>query len=354
MPTTHDDMGALRADVGRWSDRPRGVHELTALATMAACIDLATEYADRGEIDRGEIDDVSRSLGYRVMSYAQRARSHGHTRFHGYRTAGDADPMRGAPDGYTRVQAATRPERSNSGRTVNVVTRHGRAYAGGLTRAEHSPALTMTPAHLEHALLTAPRTANGMVDAVALTALTDVAYPDLPRLVGADVIAFEEHAQAVDISGSRRVTTRLAKAKPVAWPLVLTVEAVTLRAGERKRLQAHEVHAPSLRPGFIWLGHRHVTRSATVRAQRAAKAKPVDATVTAADVAALADELATALRDATAVPYRVAWSTPAGESGALTVSGTIDRPRLAVSGLPKPVTARNVPALTAAIAKALS
>jgi len=359
MVTTHESHGALRADVGRWSDRPRGVHALTALATVAACYDAADqihadEYAPLDHtqfVTVDDIEDTARVIAYRIMSRADRERRAVHTWWHGNVTRGDADDMAPAPDHHERVRAATRTTRTNRGATVDMVTRHGRAYVGGSTTARdpywHGPtvphACAMSAPALAYAIDTAPRTANGMVDAVSLARLTDIAYPDVPRLIGADVLSFEEFG-AWDETRAR--TPR--RGHGTRYRL----QTIRPRAGELARARAGELLAPAADPDHVWIGHRREPRSTTVRAARAAQRRAVDDAVIVPDGAVLADVLAGIAASVPRFPYRVTWSHR-GESGAITATGSERRPRYAVSGIaPTAVRGRTAAGIRAAITRA--
>lgn len=280
---------------------------------------IAWEMFDRGEVERDEVPDIAGSIMERVRTQATRDARSAHTWFRNGETRGDTDTsLRSVPDGYTRVKAETKPERSNTGTTINRVTRHGRGYVGGATRADHTPALSMSPAYLQHALETVPRTAMGHSDAISLTRLAAVAYPDLPRLIGGDVITYQEFGtwDAVLAASGYRARLRIGHAVP--------------RAAESADLAPTELLAASHDPAYAWRGHRHVLRPTTARETRKMNARPIDQAFVIPAGEVLGDALAGLAASVTA-PYRATWSYR-GLSGAITVTGT-DRVRIAVSGL---------------------
>lgn len=119
------------------------------------------------------------------------------------------------PPEYARQQSTAVQKRSNTGANYEEITRHGRGYVcGSLTersRAWHGPTLphsaTMSADRIRAALETAPITASGYRDAIAIAKLTDVIYPDLPRLIGADTIAYEE-TQGANVLSQVRALAR--------------------------------------------------------------------------------------------------------------------------------------------------
>lgn len=316
---------------------------IRGLATIAACYDTAAELADRGDIERDDIEDTARLIGYRVLTAADRLARAPHTWWHADRVSGDADTAAPPPDRHTRVRAETRQVRTRRGVSVNMVTVHGRAYVGGSTRGLPSAACSMSAAALAHAIDTAPWTDNGMSDAVSLTRLTDIAYPDIPRLIGGDVLAFHEHA-AYD---ETRAATPIR-----GWHTRYRLPTIRPRSGELARAACGELLAPHTDPARVWIGHRLVDRSATVRDQRATRARANDDSVTIRTADDLAAVL-TALADTVPrVPYRIAW-TYGDQRGVLAVSGSDRRTRYAVSGLPVAVSGhRTAAALGRAVARA--
>jgi hypothetical protein len=119
------------------------------------------------------------------------------------------------PPEYERQQSRTVSKRSNTGDNYEEVTRHGQGYVcGSLSdRADtwHGPILPHSVGHsrerISAALETARVTASGFRDAIDISRLTDFLYPDLPRLVGADTIAYEEQ-QGANILGPVRAMAR--------------------------------------------------------------------------------------------------------------------------------------------------
>jgi hypothetical protein len=119
------------------------------------------------------------------------------------------------PPEYERQRSLTVQHRSNAGDTYEEVKRHGRGYVGGsLTERDRSfigPVLphqaTMSRDRIARALETARVTASGFRDAVDISRLTDAIYPDLPKLIGADTVAYEE-AQGENLIGPVRAMAR--------------------------------------------------------------------------------------------------------------------------------------------------
>lgn len=309
-------MGPNPADIER-------TDPLRILALIAACYDAADN------------EDDARVLGYRILSMADRAPRALHTWFHADRTTGDTDQHQGAPDGYDRVKAITRTVRSRKGVTYQDVVMHGRGYVQGSAERRsatfHGPTLpgrcTMSARALQHAIETAPRAVNG-TDAVSLARLADVAYPDVPRLIGADVLSFAEFGTW---DPDRARTPRKGPGTRYRLP---TVRA---RSGEIR--EPFELLAPAADPDHVWIGHRHVRRSITVRAERAKRAKRTDLAVVVPAGLPLADGLAAAVCEVPRVPYRVTWERD-DMRGTVTVTGSADRKRFSVTGLP--VAVRNL------------
>lgn len=344
------------------------------LEHAAAIVDTARDVHERAHADYGPdaadigtVTDVARSIVDRVALESERAPRRAHTFWHGDRVDGDRDPVTPAPEHYRRVVADTVTERTNSGVTVARVTVHGRGYVGGDVHAAPSPALAMSSARLAHAIDTAPRTAMGHVDGIALARLTAAAYPDIPAMIGGDVLTWHERPTYDDTMA--RQTLR-------GWPVRYRLPTVHPRNGETvPDVTAGPDTAPYLlapadtgtvdrrtvpaivdrddtgrvvavRPSHTivttgptrhaWRGHRLAERPDTVRATRARRARRVDAAFTVPESAVLADVLAGIAATAETAPYRATW-THRGESGAVTVSGTADRPRYSVTGLPRPV-----------------
>jgi len=329
------------------------------LATVAACYDAADhtlETADPTDPDTMDRDELARLLAYRVMSTADRLARSAHTWWHADRVDGDADPVAPAPDPFERVRSKARPTRTRKGRTTSIVDRHGRAYVVGSAVATPSPECTMSTARLTHALDTAPRAMHG-VDGIALSRITAVAYPDLPRLVGVDTVSWEEMQEVHAV--------RVGKYRPTRWPSRNRLTTVRPRKGETARVDYADgqsvarLVAPStgrhiltvdpdtgdtvvtVDPAeYAWRGHTLTRRPDTVRVQRKARARKVDRAVTVKSTAVLADTLAGIAAVVPTVPYRVTWAhTVDGEhhDGTLTVSGSTDKPRYSVTGLPSPV-----------------
>ena len=321
---------------------PTRTDPLRILATVAACYDTADhvlETADPTDPDTLTRDDMARVLAYRVMSTADRLAREPHTWWHGGATTGDTDPVAPAPDPYARVKSDTRPTRTRKGETVDMVKRHGRSYVVGSTVGRPSAACTMSVGALAYALETAPATVGNGRDGIALSRLTAVAYPDLPTLTGADTVAWEEPQTAEPV--------RAGQYRPVRFPTRYRLATVRPRAGETvRRVTFHDgqtvarLLAPSADPAYVWKGHTLTRRPVTVRAARAARVKRVDRAVTVPPSRVLADALAGEAATAPTVPYRVTFTaTVAGETvtGALTLTGSTDRVRYSVTGLPSPV-----------------
>lgn len=356
-------------------------HYLAAVPYAAEIMTTARDLVERAALDL-DVDQVGADLDVmttalaiadRIVDRVARGHRARHTWWHGDRTRGDTDQVAPAPDPYTRVRATTRQERSNRGVTIARVTVHGRAMVGGDTVRRdptwHGPTLpgrcTMTADRLAHAIDTAPRTALGHVDGIALARLTAVAFPDVPDLVGGDVLTWHtapngDPDRGDDSTRARRAGRtwptryRLATVRPrkgetsTASALLAPADhgapirryalAVTIR-DDRDRVIEYRparviVHrAPS---SHAWRGHDLVARPDTVRDRRTRTRRAADDAVTVPESADLGETLAAVARMVPRVPYRVTWSHR-GMSGAVTVSGSADRRRYAVSGLPRDV-----------------
>ena len=325
-PTRPDPLASVLATVGRFG------------SVWATAVDVE-ERARVDGVDAGTVGEIAWSLAERVRVTADALTRAGHVWWHGDRVDGDADPVAPAPDPYERVKSRTRPTRTRKGRTTSIVDRHGRSYVTGSHYGRPSADCTMSADALAYAIATAPRTATGAVDGVALSRLTAVAYPDLPTLQGADTIAWEESQSADPV--------RAGQYRPVRFPTRYRLASVRPRNGESaRRVTFHDgqsvarLLAPSADPAYVWQGHTLTRRPVTVRAARAARVKRVDRAVRVPSTAVLADALAGEIATVPTVPYRIAWThTVDGETwqGAVTVSGSTDRPRYGVTGLPSPV-----------------
>jgi len=345
--------------------RPRRPDPLaTVLATVGrfgSVWETAIEIEERATadgVDAGTVGEIAWSLAERVRVTADALTRAGHVWFHGDRVDGDTDPVAPAPDPYERVKSRTRPTRTRKGRTTSIVDRHGRSYVTGSHYGTPSADCAMSTDRLAHAIATAPRTATGAVDGIALSRLTAVAYPDLPTLTGADTIAWEESQSADPV--------RAGQYRPVRFPTRYRLATVRPRNGESaRRVTFHDGQSvtgllspatqrvtmepdpvtghpvPTVDPvEYVWQGHTLTRRPVTVRAQRVARVKRVDRAVRVPSTAVLADALAGEIATVPTVPYRVTWThTVDGVTwtGAITVTGSTDRPRYGVTGLPSPV-----------------
>lgn len=316
-------------------------HPLLTLATLAAC-----ETADRPDYMAGallaEAGDDPRALRYLSALFVDRADPARAIRANhsGIRMGdphGEESKHADAPDGYLRVQSSTVKRRSNSGASYSEVTVHGRSYVAGATRGRPDRGCTMSVAHLAHALDTAPRTALGHVDGLAVSRLTDVAYPDLPRMSGGDTVAWADFA---------------------AWD---EIRARTPRRGHRPRLSLPRVTSSAYAAGpgelvaprdadTVWIGHRVAPRIATYRETRAMSARQTRESFTCATLADVPATIASALA-VTDGPGR--WTWQAGEArGSFTrsKSGTVN-----VNGAGVRVSkARSVAAAVASVARQLA
>lgn len=346
------------------------------LAHRSDILDTARDMVDRAHVDYGvdaadigTVIDVARSLVDRIAQEATRAvrRPYIADTF----TGDSPDDVSPAPDHYDRVKADTVQERSNRGVTVKRVTVHGRGYVGGSTSARdatwHGPtvphAATMSAAALAHAIDTAPRTALGHVDGVALARLTAVAFPDVPDMLGGDVLTWHERPTYDET---------LAATPRRGWPTRYRLPTVRARSGESTPDRATVVLAnagdvpewrdatvsallaPSHRADMAWRGHVLAARPDTVRQRRAERARRTDDVVTVPDGAVLADVLAGVAAAAPCAPYRVQWSHR-GRVGFVTVTGTDRRPRYSVTGLPVAVRGQRSPrGIRAAVSRATS
>ena len=327
--------------------------EITARVDALAGELLARAMADGATVATvGSVADIALSIHGRIATERERLARRAHTGWHGGRTTGETAPVSPAPDGYTRVRAQVRTERTNKGATVARVTVHGRAYVGGSFMAQPSPALAMSPERLAYAIETAPATALGHRDAVSLARLTGAAYPDIPDLIGGDVIAWTEYGsgdamRAYDASGRPR-------APRTAWPTRYRLPTVRIRKGEQSQARTGELLAPCDDAGAtVWLGHRRIARAETVRDARAQRARRIDDAVNIPKGARLPETLA--MLGATApAPYRLTWAHR-GLSGAVTVATVKGAPSISVSGLPRKVNGyRTRRGLERAIARAIA
>jgi len=344
----HDtDAPAQYVDTGGDPVDPVPGVDWSALAAFlphrAAVIDTARDVWERATVDRvdvGTVLDVARSLVTRIeRAHTERA---AHTGWHGHRTTGDADPVTAAPDPYERVKARTVSETSNRGVTVQRVTVHGRGYVGGDVWAQRSPGLTMTPARLAHVIDTAPRTATGHTDGIALARITAVAYPDVPDMLGGDVLTWHERPTYDDT---------MARQARRGWPVRTRLATVRARTGETSGPRSTAVLvdtgdvpswepatvtallAPAADPAHAWRGHTLHERPETARARRSTPRR-VSERVTVRDADPLGAALAAVVGNVTG-PYTAVWSWR-GTVGTVTVTGD-RRPRLSVTGLPDPV-----------------
>jgi hypothetical protein len=332
----------------RWSAGFTGaaVEHARAIAVTARDVwERATVDPSPDRLSIGTVTDVALSIADRVARADTIAARADHSRWHGNVTTGDPSPAAPAPDPFERVRADTVRETSNRGVTVDRVTVHGRAMVGGDTVAAPSPALTMSPDRLAYAIDTAPRTALGHVDAIALARLTAVAYPDVPDMLGGDVLTWHERPTFDDT---------LARQARRGWPTRYRLPTVRPRADERADMVPRDTAvdwlggdvpdwspatvarllAPSADPSHAWRGHVLHERPATVHATRSAPRR-VDERVTVPDGAALGDALAAVVAHVPrGAAYTAVWSHR-GTVGTVTVSG--DRPRFSVTGLPSPV-----------------
>jgi len=325
-------------------------HATHTLAIMASILDTAAEIVDRAHADGiddiGDAHDVARSIAERITERATREARAVHSWFHADAPTGDEDPMPAAPDAFERVRAHRRTVRTNTGASVQMVTVHGRAFVQGDRTARPSRWSSMSAEHLTHAIATVPHAVGGL-DSVSLARLTDVAFPDVPRLIGGDVLSFEEFG-AWDETRAR--TPR--RGMPTRYRLPRVVR----RNGETGA--AHELIAPTGDTDTVFIGHRRVMRSETVREQRAQRARRVNDSVTVNEHDDVAVRLARTVADVTA-PYSVAWAliddhgAPTGARGTVTVTGDRKR-RYSATGLSRPVRGHRSPdALARAIAQAL-
>lgn len=326
MTTTQTTPENTQTDIDRaraWYD---SIHPATPetctphpLATLAAVIDTAA----RTGVDSGTLaghllaecsDDVrgmfylSTLFVHRAWNDAAEALRHAHTWFHAGQTVGDDDvSLRNVPDGYTRVQSSTVQRRSNTGTSYREVIVHGRSYVGGDTAATPNRGATMSAAHIAHALDTAPRTAMGHVDGMSISRLVDVIYPDLPRLSGADTVAWADF-QAWD---QVRAATPRKGLKPRLSVPAVPAGAYNAARGERVELITYRTDTT------VFVGHRVAERIATVRAQRAQRAR----TVTEAFTVSTIDDVVSLIAVIGDEPGRYTW-TVGERSGTITVSAT--------------------------------
>lgn len=317
------------------------------LATLGAIVHTATRsgvpadvlaghfLADHGD-DISDMHYASQVLVDRAYNDYGRTLRAAHTLFHAHETEGDEDKsLRNVPDGYTRVQSSSVQRRSNTGTAYREVTRHGRSYVGGSHIGTPNRGASMSVAHLAHVIETAPRTALGHVDGIAINRIVDVTYPDLPRLSGADTIQWADFA---------------------AWD---EVRAATPRRGLKPRLSVPRVPAGAYAAAphelisyrdetTVFIGHRVADRIATVRAQRAQRARSVTEAFIVSDVADVVTLLAVVGNDEAG---RFTWSD--GERrGTITVTRT---GRVGVTGLGADIRgARTIAAAQRAAAKALA
>jgi hypothetical protein len=169
------------------------------------------------------------------------------------------------PQEYERQRSRTVSKRSNTGATYEEVNRHGRAYVGGSLDQRSTTFIGPIEPHrvghsrerITRALETAPVTTSGYRDAIAIGRLTDFLYPDLPRLVGADTIAYEEQ-QGENILSSVRALAR---------PPRLTLGASGRIPADHVRYD-HECLAPT-DDGRIFIGHGPIVeRRKTVQIEK--------------------------------------------------------------------------------------
>lgn len=359
------------------TDRPapniERVSPLVVLARIATIIDTATDMADRGDIERADIDDVAHAIAYRVMSRAHREARALHTLWHGDTVHGDTARHAAAPDVHERVRAHRRTVRTNRGDTVQMVTVHGRAYVIGRTddvrpHREHS----MSAAHAAHMLGDTPRAAVGR-DALAVYRATQALYGDaIPALIGGDVLTFHEFGTWDE---TRARTPRRGHGTRYRLPTVRARATDDVRPGERlahaDRVDIERVTvAPDIerddrgrvvyvsgRPrvrtvtvprSVAFAGHRLIERGTSYREARAQRARGVDDAL----IVRPTDDLAHVLSSVAASiergeQYRATWEHGT-RRGALTVSA---RGKYSVTGLDERVTARTVAALARGIAR---
>jgi hypothetical protein len=245
------------------------------LAPWQMARDAVRDAIDRGELESDDESTMLHTIHDRIVTEATRLARASHTWWTD--PHGDESPIAPAPDPYTRVQSSTVKRRSNSGQSYDQVIAHGRGYVvGSLDPAGPNRDAAMSTDRIRHALATAPRTVNGR-DAIAIARLTDAIYPDLPRLIGADTVSFEEFGSWDPV---------LARSPRRGHGTRYRLPTVRRRNGETGA--AHELIAPSASPDHVWIGHRHVLRSVTVRDHRAAnRVRPIAETV---DVTPRGDE----------------------------------------------------------------
>jgi hypothetical protein len=173
------------------------------------------------------------------------------------------------PPEYDRQKSTTVSKRSNTGHSYSEVTKHGQGYVcGSLSDRADTWSGPIVPHAVGHsreritaALETARVTASGYRDAVDISRLTDFLYPDLPRLVGADTIAYEEQ-QGANILGPVRAMARPVRTGDAPLGKVRQVPA------EGYVRYDHELLAPT-DDGRVFVGHAAIIpKRETVRARQ--------------------------------------------------------------------------------------
>ena len=379
-------MGTLATIDPRWTaadgtdrgtPRPLGTDRgmIAALSLIAAATDAAEQMAERGDIERDDIEHVARSIMVRIDSMARREVRALHPLWHGDVTTGDVARHAAAPDVHERVRARRRTVRTNRGETVQMVSVHGRAYVIGRTGdIEPNRAHSMSTDRARAMLDDVPRAAVGR-DAVDVYRATQVLYGDsIPALIGADVLAFAEFGTWDE---TRARTPRRGWATRYRLAAVRARATDDVRPGER--LAAADVvdiereHVPALierddrgrviycsgRPrvrtviiprSVAFAGHRLIERGETYRDQRARRARGVDDALIVRPGDDIGHVLASVAAAIERGPYRATWEHGT-ERGTMTVSAS---GTFSVSGIPngpRQIKARSAAALERAIAR---
>ena len=334
----------------RWHNRRPGIVAVIAgVAVWQMATDIADEAIARGDIAADERPTFMHTVHERIVTADVREARALHSWFHGDVTTGDEDPMPSAPDAYTRQASQTVKRRTRKGTNVDEVKRHGRGYVvGSLTerpRDWQGPTLphsaSMSADRIRAALATASLTATGGHDAIMVGMLTDAIYPDLPRLTGADTVAWEE-SQGENILSSVRALAMPARTGDAPLGKIRQTPADGYVRFD------HELLAPT-DDGRVFVGHAAIIppretvrdRKARETAEREADRKTLNARIPLATAVAV---LATGLERGTSLTWthgRVSGSVSRSQSDRW--SATVDghdaiRSQRSVKGLARQLT----------------
>ena len=259
-----------------------------------------------------------------------------------------------APDWYTSQASDIQRKRSNSGKTVTTVLKHGRGWSTGSGRLHsvygpHLRDLTnydgidreTRDVRFAALLSDVRRSANGSYDGIDLARLTSAIY-DVPALIGgeseswSEVIPEEVSAQVRDgayvmgdgtegtggnynyAAHSTATVDKKRDRDPVAWPTRTRLPMPRVRDAERTDHMSIELLGAHTDTDYAWRGHHKYLRPPTVKRSR--ETTRVTTAVVIPDNQLLPDALAAAALGMERGD-RVAWREPrTGDTGTLTFS----------------------------------